>query len=338
MSRALKEELEEKVVGRINNNSTKSLTPGIDRGAVKKKRIEKISNNDWIKKNGAIFHECACFLKKIHGKLAVEFAKNIIKTEKEVARIKQEAKKRKIEWQRVLDSAFIARIKICPIPNPEKPSSVDTSIKEIHDIVDYLTTHLHHCKKKNGGREIPMYRWANYDDRMEIDRSIKKIGRPLIGCRLFEGRWLYPNKDPITHGKTKYQEAVEVTFGNLLSKYNPKIKKVNELEVYRIKNNSTNELRYILEEKCGQYLLENRNGRGALLIQGFHKKFRDNKVFFIVLLKAVGEYRRLQEIEGFRVSASCAQNGFTPKNTLCYSRTKVSVLIKIISTALKQMY
>ncbi len=333
MSHTLREELEEKVVGRIHNEPAVLLT------TKKKTSTEKnrwVQNNNWIKKNGATLYECMCFLKNTEGKLATEFAKNRAETEKEITELKKEAEKRKVNWQRILDSAFIARIKSCPIPNPEKPSTVDVSIKEIHSIVDYLTTHLHHCKKNGGPREVSMYRWASYDDRVKIDHSIKKIGRPPIGCRLFEGRWLYPNNDPLTHGKTKYQEAVEVTFGNLLGKYNPQIKKVNEMEVRKIKNNTTNDLKCVLKEKCGQYLLENRNGRGALLVRGFYKEFCDNKVFFIVLVRAVGEYRRLQEVEGFRVSCRYIQNGFTPKNTFDYSRTKVSVFIKIINTALKK--
>jgi len=333
MSHTFREELEKKVVGRIHNESAVLLTTNKKTST---KKDSRVPNNNWIKENGATLYECMRFLKNTEGKLATEFAKNRAGAEKEIAEIKKEAEKRKVNWRSILGSAFIARIKSCPIPNPEKPSTVDISIKEIHSIVDYLTTHLHHCKKNGGPPKVPMYSWANYDNRVKINRSIKKIGRPPIGCRLFEGRWLYPNNDPLTHGKTKYQEAVEVTFGNLLSKYNPKIKKVNELEVCKIKNNATNDLKWILKEKCGQYLLENQNGRGALLVRGFYKEFCDNKVFFIVLIKAVGEYSRLQEVEGFRISYRCIQNGFTPKNTLDYSRTKVAVFIKIINTLLKK--
>jgi len=158
----------------------------------------KKTENEWIKKAGYAFYQSLYFLKKTNGNLADVYLQERIIARKTVKEIKVKARRLGVDLQRIKDSSFVAKIQHCPTPNPKDPAVTEVAIKEIHEIVQYLTTHPHHRKRKEEKPEVPLYRWANYNDRKKITHEIKEVGRPPIGCRLFEGRWIYPNNDPIT--------------------------------------------------------------------------------------------------------------------------------------------
>lgn len=309
----------------------------------KETKEKKAAEDKWVIETANALQECVYYLKKTSSAINDGFREA---AEQKISALKKESEKLGIPWFRVEYSCFIARIQKCPIPDVDKPATTSASVDEMSEIVKHLTAHPHHRNERDGDPEVPLYHWADKKEVIDIKQHQKKHGHPPIGCRFFKGRWLYPNNDPLTGGKTRYQKKVEISFGELLGKYVVGINKVNYAEVERINKNATEELSGILiKQPCEKYFVKKPNGRGALLVRGFFKKFHSKNegkeestdVFVIAIVKAVGECRYLSGLKGHYIPVQCAIKGFIPRNTPKELESKVRKFTQIMSKALESV-
>ena len=306
---------------------------------------ESALNKEWLKAAGKSLFECNKHLKKTN-RLKEKFIESRTSASNEIVRIKEEAKRRGINWVRVGNSAFIARINACPIPDTEKPDAIKRSISEMEWIVSYLTEHHHHRRKIDEEPEVSLYHFADWKDRAEIRQWQKERKKLPIGYRFYAGRHMVPNPDPVTGNKTAYQKAVERAFRDLLFKYDVVIKDVYRQEVKDLIDVGTEDSTGILQEIPGEnYFVKNPNGLGALLVRGFYKEFKNRekldedaqKVFVVSVVKAVGIWHMLERINGFYIPIWCAKKGFIPKNTTKEKRSDVERFAKIMSRELTRV-
>jgi len=338
-------------VGSNENSSEQSIAffspPELDDEELallgKKAEQKAALDKEWLKKAGKSVFECRIHLEKTE-QFKEKFVESRARSKKCIDHIRKEARQRGINWGRVEDSVFIARINACPIPDTDKPETTKRAISEMERIVIYLTKHSHHRKESNGNPEVPLYHFANWDDKTKIDQYIGEHKDLPVGYRFYAGRWMVPNPDPVTGKKTAYQKAVEIAFGRLLRKYDIAVKATYRKEVEKLVCGKTEDPTGILDEVPNEnYLIESPNGLGAILVRGFYKEFQNKykpeedgrEVFVISVVEAVGIFGTLERIKGFYIPIWCAKKGFSPKSVSKEKKIHVERFAKIMKRSLE---